>query len=99
MNAIAWTVAQSRRLDLPCGAGVRSNIPIGLDAADRCAQWVVSTSRRVSWRDCVEHFGWNRFHAMRLLRTAAERGLLVRIPSHHRCRPDLFEGPHGSLAK
>lgn len=97
MNAIVWTVAQSRRLDLPCGAG----LPMlddagprctGPDAVDRNAEWVVSLRRPVTWVDVVEHLGCHRYYAMRLLRVGAERGLLRRTAAPNPTRPDLFEG-------
>lgn len=97
MSACTWMAAQSRRLDLPCGAGepaAAARAFVGPDNVERCAQWVASTGRRISWPEAAEHFGWNRYHAMRMLREGAQRGLLVRIkPQRHRA-PDLFEGPH-----
>lgn len=97
-DPLAWTAEQALRLDLPCGAGERlqqASTPAAepvVDPADRCAAWVASTRRCVTWVDVREHFGWSRYYAMRLLREGAERGLLRRIASHNSKRPDLFEG-------
>jgi len=96
MNAIAWTVAQSRRLDLPCDAGkalLSPAPPAGPDPVERAAAWVAASARHVTWVDLAEHLGVGRYRAMALLRDGARRGLLHRIVSTHRARPDLFEGP------
>lgn len=95
-NPIAWIAAQAQRLDLPCGAGERlqqsSTQAAETDPVERCAAWVASTRRRITWVETCAHFGWSRFYAMRRLRQGAERGLLRRIPSENSKRPDLFEG-------
>lgn len=96
MNAIAWTVAQTRRLDLPCGAGDLLRLGAlramrGPDAIERCALWVADTGRRVSWVDVSRQFDWQKHHAMKMLRRGVERGLLVRIAVYQSRRPDLFE--------
>ncbi len=97
-SPIAWIAAQAQRLDLPCGAGERlqqaatqAGEPV-TDPVERCAEWVASTRRRITWVETCAHFGWSRFYAMRRLRQGAERGLLRRIPSENSKRPDLFEG-------
>ena len=93
--ALAWMVAQAQRLDLPCGAGERLQQPSAEpvpDPVERCAAWVASTRRLITWVDACEHFGWSRYYAMRLLREGAERGLLRRVASHDSRRPDGFEG-------
>lgn len=97
MNGIQWTVAQSRRLDLPCGAGAAllSGTSVrdqAADAVDRNAEWVISLQRPVTWVEVVEHLGCHRYYAMRLLRVGAERGLLRSTASPNPKRPDLFEG-------
>ncbi len=98
INPIAWIAAQAQRLDLPCGAGDRLQqastqaTEIVTDPVERCAAWVSSTGRRITWVETSEHFGWSRYYAMRRLREGAERGLLRRIPSENSQRPDLFEG-------
>ncbi|HEY0878976.1 MAG TPA: hypothetical protein VGE10_11055 [Zeimonas sp.] len=95
-NPIAWIAAQAQRLDLPCGAGERlqqsSTQAAETDPVERCAAWISSTGRRITWVETSEHFGWSRYYAMRRLREGAERGLLRRIPSENSQRPDLFEG-------
>ena len=95
MNAIQWTVAQSRRLDLPCDAGkalLQPSAPARPDPVERAAAWVIDSGRRVTWVDLSEHLGVGRYRAMALLREGARRDLLRRIVSSHRARPDLFEG-------
>lgn len=99
MNAIAWTVAQSRRLDLPCGAealgySVAASVPPKHEPIEReqCAQWVASLGHPVTWVLVAQHFGCTRMAAMKRLQACAEHGLLRRIPSTRKQRPDLFEG-------
>jgi len=90
-SACAWMADHINRLELSSGADDAPE-ETARDAVERCAQWVVSTGRRVTWVDVMEHFGCHRYYAMHLLRKGAERDLLRRIASTNSKRPDLFEG-------
>ncbi len=91
ISACAWMADHISRLDLSSGT---EDAPgeTRLDPVERCARWVASERRRITWIDVVEHQGCHRFYAMRLLREGAERGLLRRIASEDSRKPDHFEG-------
>lgn len=84
MTPIAWTVTQIRSMR-PLPAPPR-------DVVAEAADWVALQRWPVTYHQVMRHFEVGRYHAMRLLREATERGLLVRYRARRPHTPDEF-GP------
>lgn len=63
------------------------------DATAIAAHWVAERRLRVTYHDVMREFNVARFTAMRRLREATERGLLVRYRARKPHTPDEFGAP------
>lgn len=82
MTPIAWTVTQISSMR-PLPARPR-------DAVAEAAEWAARQWRPVTYHDVMRHFEVGRYQAMRLLREATQRGLLMRYRARRPHTPDEF---------
>lgn len=84
-GAMAWTTRQIRSM--------RPTKARPADAVAEVAEWVCQQRERVTYHEVMRARECGRFHAMRVLREAVVRGLLVRYRARRPHTPDEFGSP------
>ena len=84
-GSIAWTAEQIRAM--------RPLRARAIDTTAEVATWVCALGRRITYHDVMRQRECGRYHAMRVLREAAERGLLVRYRARGAHEADQFGPP------